>query len=168
MKKIIFILILVLFSSIVIAGNTYKIDLSKSNNYLVNVREGDRIEFNMNDERHNILIKEIRSKNVDIAAFLNLNTQNTPMYFTIGEISGRDVKLKLDTNRDDVDDLFVWLESSDDGKAGIRLFKPIDNEITGNVVGTNKKGPSYKWILFPLIAIILLILVIIVRKNKKI
>lgn len=184
MKKIILILSIavLLLSSILLpavsAGKTYTLDFSENDKTLAIMEAGDRVEFELNGERHTVILDTINQKSADVTAFLNLNTQNKPYYVTIGDTGNKQAAiLKLDTNRDDVDDLYVKLYSisnMDNGsinninnrKANILFIKPAGNDMSGNPAGNDKNKISYTWIILPFLIVIILIFVLVKLSRK--
>lgn len=167
MKRLMLIFLIgLLILPVVFAGETYKLDFSEKNQYVVGMNIGDRVEFNLNDERHTLIIRNIMDNVVDVTAFVNLNTQNYPYYASIGKTAKGMVNLKLDTNRDDVDDILISVARIKDKNAQLLFSRLNDNKSTNNMVGPKPKKFNYYWVLIPLILIVFLLIVLKII-NKK-
>ena len=97
MKKIIlFIFLVLLITNIVSAGETYKLDFKVQPSYGVGLLGGDRVEFELENSKHTILIKSVDINSVDLAAFTYIDKQNSPFYITIN--NKKCLKLDVDRN----------------------------------------------------------------------
>lgn len=163
------VLFLLLGTFIVTAGDVLKLDFTKQGQYIAGLKEGDMTEFYLNGERNVIIIDEIKPNSVDVTAFIALNTRNYPYYTTLS----KDRTLKLDVERDDIDDLFVTFYKSDEDLKHVYLLmkKPEIIPVTGSVVKdavTREKRGYDKFVIASFILVVgLLVFLIFKRKKQK-
>ena len=124
--------VLLYIINIVSAGNTYELDFKKEGSYTVGLLAGDRVEFEIEDARHTILIKEIKSDSVTLATFYNIKRgsygeDDIPNYATINS----NKYLMLDFDRNDKEDLHVILRGSNNTAASVlfQLPLPANNDV---------------------------------------
>lgn len=165
------ILFLICISS-VIAGNTYKLDFSESDKYVVGMGVGDRAEFKLNDQVHSLTLSGIREDAVDISLFLDLeelDEKEVPFYGTIG--MGK--VLKLDLEKDRIDDLFVGVYRIQGDKAQLVFQLPEinENQITGAVIfdSNARFNRNYDWLVISILGLVIIcfITVIVLKKRNK-
>jgi hypothetical protein len=124
-KIAIFLVIFLFIINIVSAGNTYGLDFKKEGSYLVGLLEGDRVEFDLSDAKHTILVKEIKKDSATLATFIGVEKENydeddVPNYATINN----DKYLRLDFNRDNSEDLNVFFKGSNKTATSILFQLP--------------------------------------------
>lgn len=171
MKKIVGLITLFLMFSvyIVIAGDILKLDFSEKNQQLVGFKEGDAAEFYLNGERNIIIISKIKPTSVDITVFVAQETNGYPYYTTLS----KDRSLKLDVERDDIDDLYVGYFKSDENLKYVYIImeKPENPSPTGySILNKIKRGKREydKYIIAGFVfALILLIILNILYKRKE-
>ena len=188
MKKIIFLLGLLLLVSFAYAGVIYDIDFSKGPTYIVTLNDGDAVRFNfpvrqyengnystMEEKRNSkytlanheqrIVVRKINADKNMIDLTLFIAGAETPQYFTLAE----DNVVKVDFERDDINDLIIGLYKLDKNKVELILQKTslesIDNGSTKKGVldwinNIDKKQTYY--------AIAVLIILIVIWKSKRI
>ena len=161
------ILFIVLSSFLVVAGDAFKLDFTKKDQYIVGLKKGDMAEFYLNGERNVIIIDKIKPNSVDITAFIALNTRNYPYYTTLS--SKR--TLKIDVERDDIPDLYVgWYASDEDLKhVYLAMQKPEIVSITGaSVAEIKREKRAYdKYIIGGFIFVVSLLILMIIMYRKK-
>jgi len=119
-------LVMLLFAiNIVSAGNTYELDFKKEGSYLVGLLEGDRVEFDLSNAKHTILVKQIKKDSATLATFIGIekgsyNEDDIPNYATIAD----NKYLRLDFNRDNTEDLNVVFRGSNKTAASILFQLP--------------------------------------------
>ena len=171
MKKfLLFIYLSILFSiPLVLAGDIIELDFSENNQQLVGFKEGDAAEFFLNGERNIIMVRKIKPTSVDITAFIAQETNGYPYYTTLS----KDRTLKIDVERDDIDDLYVGYFKSDEELTYVYLImeKPEDSPLTGyNILDKiERENREYdKYIIGGfIITLVLLITLIIISKKKE-
>ncbi len=160
-------LFILLSTFIVAAGDVLKLDFSNQNQQLIGLKEGDRAEFYLSGERNVIILDKIKQDSADITVFVALNTNNYPQYITLS----RDRSLRLDIERDDIDDLFVSWYKSDENYAYFLLKKPEVTEITGNTIKNTdilREDRQYdKYVIIGFIIFVTILIFIIIFKHKK-
>ena len=160
-NKFIFFILFLLLTSLANAGETYDLDFKKTPAYILGVQPGDRVEFEMNNSVHTIIIKKIDLKKVDLAIFTYLtNTQeNSPFYAVIN----KEKYLKLDVNRDSKSDLYVIYEKSNNTAASLRFQLPLSNNKDLEILPENQfKEKNFIFVLYILIPIAVIIIVLFV------
>lgn len=174
MKKRLCILFAFLISlSLVYAGETYKLDFAKSPSYIIGLKEGDRVEFEMNNSLHTIIIDKLTPFKVDLTTFtyINLNNKsNTPYYTSITSQK----YMKLDIDRDSKEDLYVVYEKSNNTAALIRFQLPLLKNKNLEILPNNQFAEtSYlTYLFYLLIAVIILILILyiinrVIKSKEK-
>ena len=157
-----------MISTIVVsAGETFKLDFEKSPNYVIGVNEGDRVEFEMNNSLHTILIKGISLNRVDLATFTYVDLESsklrTPYYSAITDKKF----MKLDIDRDNKEDLYVIYEKSNNTAAQVRFQLPLPKDKDLEIFPENQfKQTNY--LLYLLIALgVILVLYFASKQLKK-
>ena len=179
MKKLIFLLMLLISISLTNAGEIRKIDLENNNRLAIDLLVKEGIEFTMLDNRHIITIDKITNKGVDLDVFLFIDEDQKVSYITVNKNS----TLKLDLDKDGKGDLYVGFDKflSNDG-ARLIFFRPIDqvdalqnntNNLKEAPVIIKDKSVKYNFLTWylPLVLIILIIILsflLIYSKRKKI
>lgn len=145
MKKIFGIIIILFLLSInfAIAGETYKIDFSKQNEFLVGLKQGDRAEFNLKNERNTVILTKIKNSSVELKAYIALNTRNSPYYVDLKKGN----KFNLDIDRDGIADVDVRLYKIQEEIAALYFTKiegslwPVGSVVldTGNRIIRNNR-----------------------------
>ena len=169
MKKIAVYLFLALVClNFVLAGTTYKLDISKENNLLIELEEKDRVEFELKDGTHTIIADKVREGKVGLDIFLFIDKQKEQTSFFITIDSKR--TLRLDFDKDGNPDLFVGLSKTFGNKAELILQKPVDvsdNQITGQTISELPKAKNYTGFIGVLVGLIVILCVFLIIWNKK-
>lgn len=166
MKKLILLtLISFLILPIVIAGTTYHLeDLSKYSIQQVTIADGDRIEFNLFNARHTIILDQINpsKSTVDLAVFPFLSDV---MYISVSPTR----YLKMDLNKDNQADLSVKLRSQTEENATLLFERIYPNEVTGQVIEDQVKTNKNVGIIISAILALIVILIasIFILKRKR-
>ncbi len=170
MKKLVGLIILfIMFCTFAgVAGDVLELDFTEQDQYIAGLKEGDMAEFYLNGERNIIIIRKIKPDSVDITAFIAQETNGYPYYTTLS----KDRMLKIDVERDDIDDLFVGFYESDEDleHAYLLMKKPEVTTITGDVVDEIKreKREYDKYIIVGFVFVVgLLIFLMSKYKNKE-
>jgi len=167
MKKLILLgLITLLILPMVMAGTTYYLeDFSKYSIQQVTLGAGDRIEFNLFNARHTIILDQINpsKSTIDLAVFPFLSDV---MYISISPTK----YLKMDLNKDNQADLLVKLKSQTEKDATLLFERVYPNDITGQVVKdqlkTNKNVGIIISAILALVVILIASIFILKRKIK--
>ncbi|MFH1593054.1 MAG: hypothetical protein ABIB47_06845 [Candidatus Woesearchaeota archaeon] len=179
MKKVIYPLLLLLLTTIVVAGEIRKIDLEKDlgdkNGLILEVTSGDAIEFDMFDGRHIVTIDKIHQKGVDLDVFLfaNRGEDQKVSYMTVSPKR----TVKLDFDKDGIGDLYIgFKEFLSEDTAKIIFYNPNietiqeDNnmeEITGEIIARTPKASNYIHLFFGLTILVLILLVVFFSISEK-
>lgn len=169
MKKLAVYLILILVSlSCVLAGTTYKLDLTKEDSLLFGLAEKDRIEFGLNEGLHTIILDKVGQDKADLSVFLFIDKgeKQSPFFITITPKK----TLKLDLDKDGTPDLFVGLYKTFGNKAELIFKKPMDlsnTELTGQVIKELPKTKDYTGFISVLIGLVVILVIFLIVWNKK-
>ncbi len=169
MKKLIsFVFLFVTLSAFLVeAGDVLRIDFSKQNQYIIGLKVGDMAEFYLNGERNAIIADKIKPYSADVTVFVALNTGNHPQYVTLSN----ERSLKLDIERDDVDDLYISWYKSDENYAYLLLKRPEITTLTGNIVGNDEikrnKREYDKYLILGFCIFITITIILLIFKYKK-
>ena len=123
--KFIYILLIILFSLSVYAGQTYYLEsLSTTPEQSIRFGLGDRIEFEMLDGKHTIILDAIKLENgfieLDIFPYINQDPSDRQVaYVNIDKTRFA----TLDLNRDYINDLEIRLISLDENSAFLKFNK---------------------------------------------
>ena len=159
MKCKLLFLILILSVSLVSAGQTFKIDLEKNPAYLINLQKGDRVEFELNNSLHTVVVENINENKAALATFTFVDTTNNhPFYSDIN--NGKFIK--LDLNKDNNPDLFIIYNSSNKTTATLRFQLPVlkDKEIIIQPESNFKQTNYLLYFIYLFIPVVILILVL--------
>ncbi len=159
-------ILLLLFISIVNAGETFNLDLKKSPTYLIGVQEGDRVEFELNNSKHTLIVESITESQVNLGVFtyININNENAPYYSGIS----KDKFLKLDVDRNQKPDLFVIYDKSNKTAAVLRFQLPVlVNKDLEVLPQSNFKDKNYLIYIFVAIFVLLLVLYFVLKGKRK-
>ena len=164
------IILFIMFGSFVVeAGDKLELDFTENHQQIVGLKRGDMAEFYLNGERNVIIIDKIKSNSVDITAFIAQETNGYPYYTTLS----RDKTLKIDVERDDIDDLYIGYYKSDEDLKYVYLImeRPENkNTPTGSVIGRiiREKREYDRYVIAGFIFIIgLLSFLLFKYRNKK-
>jgi len=170
MKRLISLIFLLTLFCIfnVVAGDVLKLDFTKQDQYISGLKEGDMTEFYLNGERNIIIVDKIKPDSVDVTAFIAQETNGYPYYTTLSKTK----TLKLDVERDDIDDLFVtFYRSSENLEYVYLLMKKPEIIPTGGVVVNEikreKRGYDKYMITGFILSIVLLVFLIFKYKKSK-
>lgn len=169
MKKTLVYLFLVLIClSYVFAGTSYKLDFSEEDTLLFGLEEKDRIEFELNEGTHTIILDKVKEDKIDLDVFLFIDRKEkqTPFYVTINNKK----TLRLDLDKDGNSDLLIGLAKTFGNKAELIFKKPtdvVDNQITGQTISNIPKSKNYTGFIGVLIGLIVILCVFLIVWNKK-
>jgi len=135
-------LILLLIPSISAKGETKTISFDSSERKLVTVGEKDKIDFNLVNGKHTIIIDKLFEDRVDLDVFryINREPENRP---NVGYITLQPLKTtaKLDLNMDKYNDLAMQVLNIDKEKNKVSLiFEKTHECIFSNPKDCEKKG----------------------------
>lgn len=168
-SNIIYILVFLLIVPIILAGagRTIDLDFSQEPKYVVIMLENDRVEFNMLDGEHTIIVDKIKNGNIDLDIFPYKQD------VTYASLNSKANVLKVDLDKNGVHDLKISVAQIGDKKA-LLVFEQINeqyiNKLTGRVVNpVTKKFYENKNFIIAGIAglIVILIIIILILKNRK-
>ena len=171
-KSLLISVLLLLIINIVNAGETYKLDFSTSNSYVVGLNNGDRVEFKLKDSLSTLLIKKINPGSVDIATFTHIDDEDisskVPLYTNLDSKKF----LKLDIERDGEADLHIIYKESNRTAVSLILQLPVGSKKDLEVLSRSDfEKNNFMRNLFYLFVIILvlfgLIYLILRRKAKE-
>jgi len=168
MKQIFCLLVLIILSvNLVLAGETYEIDFSKQDNYLVGLKEGDRVKFDLKQEENTIILTKIREESVEIKAYIALNTRNSPYYSDLKQGN----KFVMDIDNDGAGDIEVRLYKVQ-GDVGALYINKLEGSLwpMGYVVLDEKSMRSnrgYDSILIGVFILIGAVMAIFIFKRNK-
>ncbi len=134
-KRIVLFLIFLLLINIAGAGETYTLDFKENPAYLVGLKDGDRVQFNLKDSLHTILIKKIKLDSVDIAVFTSIEDKNISQKVPVYTNLNSKKFLKLDVEKDGNPDLNVIYKNSNSSAVSVLFQLPI--------------GPDKNLVVFP-------------------
>ena len=152
-------ILILLLSSIVNAGQTFKIDFTKNPSYLIDVQKGDRIEFELNNSLHTVIVETINENKAFLATFTFVDTTNNqPFYSDVN----KDKFIKLDLDKDNKPDLYIIYTSSNKTTATLRFQLPVlkDKEIVIQPENNFKQNIYLTYLLYLSIPILIVILVL--------
>jgi hypothetical protein len=164
MKKFVSLMILLMLFNVFIveAGDVLNLDLSQKSQQLIGLKKGDRAEFYINGERNIIIVDKIKIGSVDLTAFIAQETNGLPYYTTLS----KDNTLRLDVERDNIDDLNInWVENDENLEYAYLLLQKI--ETTEDFERENRGYDKYIIIGFIFIIILLVFLVFKYKKSKN-
>jgi len=165
MKLKLLFLFLILSISLVSAGQSFEIDFEKSPSYLIDIQEGDRIEFELNNSLHTVIVENVNENKALLAIFTFIGTTNNqPFYSDVN----KDKFIKLDLDKNDKPDLYIIYNSSNKTVVTLRLQLPVlKNKDVEILPQSNFKKTNYlTYLLYLSIPIILLILVLFYINSK--
>ncbi|MDP3918502.1 MAG: hypothetical protein Q8Q35_01175 [Nanoarchaeota archaeon] len=176
MGKIVLLLVafMLIFSSIVIAGESQDIDLFQARTQAVYLYEGDEVRFDLLGDTHSLIVEEISSTGTmvkfNIVPFMHDdNTRAWP------GIVGLDTIMKVDLDKDGNTDINVALYTiKEDGLIHLIIQRVTDEDITGDVgliVDSEDKSNLGSYFLTGLGVFLILLVAFFVFKggmfNKK-
>jgi len=172
MKQIFCVLLLIILSvNLVLAGETYEIDFSKQDSYLVGLKEGDRIKFDLKKEENTVILTKIREESVEIKAYIALNTRNSPYYSDLKQGN----KFVMDVDNDGAGDIEVRLYKIQNDVGALYLSKlegslwPVGYVVLDeNSMRSNRGYDSILVGFFILIGVIITIFILKKNKDKKV
>jgi len=159
MKRVLFLIALLLMFSAVEAGRSIPLDFNQKDSYTIPMILGDRVSFNLKGD-HTIILDKINKESVELDVFLFLETKHNPYYVFMD----MNHSSKVDFERDGKKDLLIRLISFDDKKAIIEFtnLNPGQNkEIKLNIMD------YLYWIIAGVIFVILLIFVYFRAKKSQ-
>jgi len=159
MKRVLFLIALLLMFSAVEAGRSIPLDFNQKDSYTIPMILGDRVSFNLKGD-HTIILDKINKESVELDVFLFLETKHNPYYVFIDKQHSS----KIDFERDGNKDLLIRLISFDDEKAIIEftnLNPGQDKEIKIEIMN------YLYWIIAGVIFIILLIILYFKAKKSQ-
>ncbi len=167
-KTVVYLFLILICLSYVFAGTTYRLDLSKEGTLFFGLEEKDRIEFELYDGIHTIILDEVKEDkiNLDVFLFIDRKEKQTPFYTTLNKKR----TLRLDFDKDGNPDLFVGLAKIFENKAELIFKKPIsitEDQITGQTIGELSKSKNYTGFISVLIGLIVILCVFLIIWNKK-
>lgn len=175
MKKILMLFILFLLSmNVVFAGHTYRLDFSEKDNFLVGLKSGDRVEFNLKGERNTVILTKIRESSVEVKAYIALDIRNIPYYSDLKKGN----KFVMDVDNDGVKDIEVKLYKIQDDIAALYFNKlggslwPVGNVVidteTDGVIRSNRTYDIITVGFFVLVGIIMVAFILKQYRSRKI
>lgn len=164
-------LVLLFLLNIASAGETYSLDFTKTNSYVVGLKEGDRVEFNLKDSLNTVLIKEIKLDGVNIAIFTNIEDEDAslkvPLYSKLTKVK----YVKLDLEKDGEPDVFVMYKGSNSTAVSLLFQLPVAPDKNLEVFPESQFGQSSPlknlFYLFLVLISIFVLLFFMFRKKSK-
>lgn len=170
-KSILSFFICMLLINLVNAGETYKLDFSKNNAYVVGLSQGDRVQFELKDDLHTVILKKISNGDVELALFTNIDDENidskVPLYSRINNKKF----MKLDVEKDGDTDLIILYKSSNSTVASLAFQLPIGPDKNLEVYPESQfKQDNYLQkllYLFLFLIVVFVLIYFIFRKKAK-
>ena len=164
-KYLLFFLLLLVSLVNTSAGETYKLDFEKNPSYTMDLIEGDRVEYFLNNSIHTTLIKTIDPSKVELATFTytDINRNNPPFYTTITSKK----YMKLDVNRDSEDDLYIMYQKSNSTTASLKFQLPLSTDKNLEIFPENRfKDNTITYLLYALILVLIVIIFLAIINYK--
>ncbi len=158
-----------LFSFLVVAGDSYDLDFSKGSTQAFYLQEGDEVRFESNGANHVIILNNVYESSIDfqIIPYVDNSTQVKSGWLTLDTIANVDLEM------DGEAELTLALYSiSNDGLVTL-VFQKVGalDDVTGMDVGEvviEEELPGWKVTLLKIIGVMVVILVVfLIFRNKK-
>jgi hypothetical protein len=168
MKKIVYLLVILLCLSLVSAGESYDLDFSGEKTKAMVMNEGDEVRFEMLGGLHSVILDRVSESSVefDIVPFIGESTNVGSGYVTLDTIA------KFDLDKDGIIEMNVALYSvNSEGQATI-VFQSLadesdDDEVVDEGV-VDQDMPEWKSTVLKVIAVCVVILVVFyIFRGKK-
>lgn len=161
------ILLVVLMSSMVCAGNSYDLSFGSGSTQAIYLQEGDEVRFELLNGEHSLIMEQVGSTSVkvDIAPFFN-----TGEYSMSGGLILLDTIMKIDLDQDGVADVNVALYSvSEEGIVHLVLqdASAESSDLVTGLVTEDEENSLGNYVLGIVGVVIVLLLAFLFFRDRK-
>ena len=169
MKKVVYLMVLLLCLNMVMAGESFDLDFSGAKTVAVVMSQGDEVRFEMLGATHSIILDGVSESSVEfnIVPFVGESSSVKTGFVTLDTIA------KVDLDMDGIVEINVALYSVDEDGVTTMVFQSLADESTEDV-DPEEEGvvepdmPEWKSTVLKVIAVCVVILVVFyIFRGKK-